>query len=152
VAAISRNSVLIGCVPPTRSISHSWIAASALLQLDSQVAHLVEKQRAAAGELEFPQLLPDGAVNDPFSCAKSVLSTSSFGMAARLTGTSGLFGSPALAVDQARQQLLARAALAEDEHPRRQLGDLVHELDDVARCAARADDELRARCARRPRR
>ena len=37
-----------------------------------------------------------------------------------------------LAVDQPRQQLLAGAALAEDQHRRRQLGDLVHQVDDVA--------------------
>ena len=47
-----------------------------------------------------------------------------------------------LAVDQPRQQLLAGAALAEDQHRRRQLRDLVHQIDDVARIAARADDEF----------
>src|SRR5437773_420618 len=46
-----------------------------------------------------------------------------------------------LAMNQARQQLLAGAALAEDEHRGRQLGDLVNQLDDVARGLARADHE-----------
>ena len=45
-------------------------------------------------------------------------------------------------MDQPREQLLAGAALAEDEHGRRELRDLLHQLDDVARAAARTDDEL----------
>ena len=45
-------------------------------------------------------------------------------------------------MNQPRQQLLAGAALAEDQHRRRQLRDLVHQIDDVARHLARADDEL----------
>jgi hypothetical protein len=40
-------------------------------------------------------------------------------------------------VNQPRQQLLAGAALAEDQHRRRQLRDLVHQIDDVARHLAR---------------
>ena len=47
-----------------------------------------------------------------------------------------------LAVNQPREQLLARAALSEDQHRRRQLRDLVHQIDDVARDLARSDDEL----------
>ncbi len=45
-------------------------------------------------------------------------------------------------VQQPRQQLLAGAALAEDQHRRRELGDLVHELDDLAHLLARPDVEL----------
>jgi hypothetical protein len=47
-----------------------------------------------------------------------------------------------LAVNQPREQLLAGAAFAEDQHRGRQLGDLVHQIDDVARRLARPDDEL----------
>ena len=45
-------------------------------------------------------------------------------------------------VQQPRQQLLACAALAEDEHCRRELGDLVHHLDDLAHLLARSEVEL----------
>ena len=45
-------------------------------------------------------------------------------------------------MNEPREQLLAGAALAEDQHRRRQLGNLVHQIDDVARHLARADDEL----------
>ncbi len=47
-----------------------------------------------------------------------------------------------LAMNQPRQQFLAGAALSEDEHRGRELGDLVNEVDDVARDLARADHEL----------
>ena len=54
----------------------------------------------------------------------------------------GASGSPGLAMNQPREQLLAGAALAEDQDRRRQLRDLVHQIDDVARDLARPDDEL----------
>jgi hypothetical protein len=63
-------------------------------------------------------------------------------MAARFTAMNGASPSPAFAVDQAREQFLAGAALAEDQHGRRELRDLVDQIDDVARHLARADDEL----------
>ena len=45
-------------------------------------------------------------------------------------------------MEQPRQQLLAGAALAQDQHRRRQLGHPLHEIDDVADLLARADQEL----------
>ena len=56
-----------------------------------------------------------------------------------MNGASGVAG---LAVNQPRQQLLAGAAFAENQHRGRQLGDLVHQIDDVAGHLARPDDEL----------
>jgi hypothetical protein len=49
------------------------------------------------------------------------------------------------AVQQARQQLLAGAALAEDQHRRRQLRDLVHRFEHVLQGGARPGDELARR-------
>ena len=54
----------------------------------------------------------------------------------------GALGVARLAMNQAGEQLLARSALAENQHRRRELRDLVHEIDDVPRDLARADDEL----------
>ncbi len=51
-------------------------------------------------------------------------------------------GVPGLTVNEPRQQLLARSALAQDQHGRREFCNLVHEVDDVARDLARSDDEL----------
>ena len=62
MAAIRRKSVLIGCVPPTRSISLFLDRAQQLgLQLVAQVADLVEEQRAAGRQLELAELLADRA-------------------------------------------------------------------------------------------
>ena len=55
-------------------------------------------------------------VNEPFSWPKSSLSISSSGMAAQFTCTKRSSLAQAVAVDGARHQLLADAALARDEH------------------------------------
>lgn len=47
-----------------------------------------------------------------------------------------------LPMDESREQLLARATLSENEHCGRQLGDFVHQVDDVADRFAGADDEF----------
>ena len=46
------------------------------------------------------------------------------------------------AMNEPREQFFAGAALAEDQHGRRELPDLLHEIDDVPRRLARPDDEL----------
>ena len=57
-----RRSVLIGCVPPTRSISSSWIARSSFACSSYlQIADLVEEERAARRELELAKLLTNRA-------------------------------------------------------------------------------------------
>ena len=63
-------------------------------------------------------------------------------MADMFTAMKGASRPPRLLVEEARQELLARAALAENQHGRRELGDLVHELDDLADLPARPDVEL----------
>ena len=81
-------------------------------------------------------------MNAPFSWPKSVLSTSSRGMAATFTGDERAVGLLGVAVDHPRHQLLAGAALAEDEHGGRQVGHLVHAFEHLARGRARARHEL----------
>ena len=51
-------------------------------------------------------------------------------------------GVAALPVNQPRQQLFAGAAFSQNEHRRRELGHLLHEIDDIARELARAHHEL----------
>ena len=70
---------------------------------------------------------PVAPVNAPRSCPNSSDSISSGGMAAQFTLTNGLSAQRARAVDGARDQLLAGARFAGDQHPRarrRHLGDL----------------------------
>ena len=113
------------------------------LQVEAEIADLVEEQRAAGrASSNLPSCCLCAPVNAPRSWPNSVLSTSSCGMADRLTAMNGASLAARLAVQQPREQLLARAALAEDQHRRRQLRHLVHEIDDVADLLARADQEL----------
>ena len=52
---------------------------------------------------------------------------SSFGMAAQLTLMNGLSLRARVLVERARDELLARAALARDEHRRRRVGDALED-------------------------
>ncbi len=143
MAAIRRNAVLIGLVP-AHALDLAFLdrAQQLGLQVEPQIADLVEEQRAARGELELAELLPVRAGER----AALVAEERALGQLARnrreVHRDERRVRIAGLAVDQPRQQLLAGAALAEDQHRRRQLRDLVHQIDDVARHLARADDEL----------
>ena len=112
------------------------------LQVEPQVADLVEEQRAAGRQLEFSQLLLVG----PRERAALVPEQRALDELVRnrrqVDRDERRVAAPRLAVQQPREQLLAGPALAEDQHRRRQLRDLLHEIDDVADRAARADQEL----------
>ena len=143
VAAIRRNSVLIGLrAADPLDLAFLNRAQQLGLQVEPQIADLVEEQRAVRRELELAELLPVRAGERPRSWPNSALSASSRGNRREVDGDERRVGVRRLAVNEPRQQLLAGAALAEDQHGRRQLRDLVHEIDDVARHLARADDEL----------
>ena len=112
------------------------------LQLDPKVADLIEEQRPAAGQLELPELLADRAGKRPLFVSEQ----GAFDQFLRnrrqvhRDERAGWIGR--LAVDQAGQQLLAGAAFAKDQHRRRELRDLLDQLDDLTGGAARADDEF----------
>ena len=90
----------------------------------------------------FPSCWRCAPVNAPRSWPNSALSASSRGNRREVHRDERRLGVARLAVNEPRQQLLAGAALAEDQHRRRQLRDLLHEIDDVAGHLARPDDEL----------
>ena len=143
MATIRRKSVRIGLVPPTRSISPSWIARSSLACRSSRRSPISSRNSVPpVASSNLPSCCLCAPVNEPRSWPNSVLSTSSCGIADRLTAMNGASPPARLAVEQPRQQLLAGAALAEDQHRRRQLRDLVHQVDDVADLPARPDQEL----------
>src|SRR6185295_7097653 len=112
------------------------------LQVAPQSANLVEEQRAVGGELELPELLPVRAGER----AALVAEQRALGELARnrgeVDGDERRLRIARFPVDQPREQFLAGAALAENQHRRRELRHLVHQIDDVARDLARADDEL----------
>ncbi len=79
-------------------------------------------------------------VNAPFSWPNSSLSSSVSGRAAQLTVTNGLRGAPAVVMDGARDQFLARAALAAQQHRRVALGDVRDQVVYRLHRAGVADD------------
>ena len=90
------------------------------LQVERQLADLVEDQRAARRLLEPARAAaPAAPVKAPRSWPNSSLSASSRGSAPQLTATNGPPGFGPELVQRARQQLLARAALAGHQHRRR---------------------------------
>src|SRR5580765_1891752 len=112
------------------------------LEVETQISNLIEEEGPIAGQLELAELLPVGAGERPSFVAKE----RALGELARnrreVDGDEGRIELSGLAMNQPREQFLACAALAEDEYRRRQLGDLVHKVDDVPRVLAGPDNEL----------
>src|SRR5437868_5540378 len=98
------------------------------LQIHPQIADLVEKQRAVGRQLELAELLPVGAGEG----AALVAEQRALGELARnrreVHRDERRVAIAGLAMDQAREQFLAGAALAENQHRRRELGYLLDEI------------------------
>ena len=130
-------------MPPTRSISPSWIARSSLACRSSRRSPISSRNSVPPSAISnLPSCCRTAPVKAPFSWPKSVLSTSSDGTAARLTGMNGAVGVRRLVVQAPRDHLLAGAALALHQHRGVELGDLAHQVHDVAHHRARAGDEV----------
>ena len=112
------------------------------LQVEAQVADLVEEQRASGRELELAELLLVRAGERAALVAEQRALDQFVRDGGEIDGDERRLAAARLAVHQPREQLLAGAALAEDQDRRRQPGDLLHQIDDVADLLARADQEL----------
>ena len=115
------------------------------LQLRAEVAHLVEEQRAARGELELADLLPDGAGERALLVAEEDALHELTGDRRQVHGDERTVRPLRPAVDQPRQQFLARAALAEYEDGGREFRHALHQIEDAARVRAGTGDELAVR-------
>ena len=115
------------------------------LEVGLEVADFVEEQSAAVGQLELADALLNGAGERAFLVAEQ----RAFHQLARdrreVDRHKRRVGVDRLAMQQARQQFLAGAALAEHQHGGRQLGDLVHRLEHLLERGARAGDEVARR-------
>ena len=112
------------------------------LQVEPQIADLVEEQRAAGRQLELAELLLVRAGERAALVTEERALDQLVGDRRQVDRDERRVALPRLPVQQPREQLLARAALAEDQHRRRQLRDLVDEIDDVADLPAGPDEEL----------
>ena len=118
VAASTRTSTRTLAAPPTGSTTCSCSARSTLacvLRLMSPISSRKSVPPSASSNL--PRRSSIAPVNAPLTCPKSSLSISSSGMAAQLTSTNGPPRRRLRRVDRARDELLAGAVLAIDEHP-----------------------------------
>src|SRR5262249_56809617 len=99
------------------------------LQLERQVADLVEEERAAVRELEAPDALGDGARER----AALVPEELALQQAGRNGGAVGPYGgalaAPSPGVDGKRGQVLGRSGLAQDEHGRAGRRDGLHLME-----------------------
>src|SRR5262249_23590445 len=112
------------------------------LQVEPKVADLVEEERPVRGQLELADLLAmragEGAPLVPEERALCELAWNG----REVDGDERPVRIDRVSMNVPCEQLLAGPALPENEHGRRQLRDLLHQLHDLAHRAARPDDEL----------
>ena len=111
VAEISRKLTLTGFLAPTGSISPSCSARSSFTCASSGSSPISSRNSVPpSASWNLPMRLSTAPVNEPFSWPNRMLSTRFSGMAPQLTVTNGFARALALALDGARDQLLADAA------------------------------------------
>ena len=115
------------------------------LQIQSQVANFVEEERAAVGPLELADLLAHGAGERALLVAEQHRLDELLRDRREVHGDERAIGRLALAMQAPREELLAGAALAQDQDGRRKARHATDEVDDFVHGAARPDDELTLR-------
>ena len=110
------------------------------LRAEVDVADLVEKQRAAVGQLEAALLPRLRAGERALLVAEQLGLDQALGQRRAAHLDERLLGAQRVVVDRVRDELLAGARLAADQHRRVRLGDLRDLLVHLAHRSARADD------------
>ncbi len=110
------------------------------LKLGWQLTDLVQEQRTVVGLLEQPGPVDVGAGESAFDVSEKLGLQQVLRDGATVDRHEGPRGSRARPVDQARDELLARPALARDQHRRGVLGHLGSELDGLPHPGALGDD------------
>ena len=141
VAAIRRTLTLTVSVPPSRSNSRSCSTRSSFTcVLEVDVADLVEEERAALGHLEAALLAGVGAGERALLVAEQLRLDQRVGQRRAAHLHERLLRAQRVVVDRVRDQLLAGARLAADQHGGVGLRDLRDLLVHLPRRAAGADD------------
>ena len=117
------------------------------LGVERQLADLVEEQRAAIGFEEFADALLDGAGEGAFLVAEQDALDQILRDGAAIDGDEGLGSAGAFALDGARDQLLADARFAFDQHRDGGVGGPVAELDHALHGIAAGDQVVEAKLA-----
>src|SRR5438132_886323 len=112
------------------------------LELEGDLADLVEEERAAMGHLEASDLLCDGPGEGAALVAEELALEKPRRDGRAIDLDEGPLPAAASVVDGARDRFLPRAGLAEDEHGRVGRCDGLHLLEDISEKTALADDFL----------
>ena len=114
------------------------------LQVERHLADLVEEDGAAVGRVELARLVGDGAGERALDVTEQLRLEQVLGNGAAVDGDERPLGARRAAVHLARDELLAGAGLAGDEHRDVGGGDLLDLLEDLLHRRARADDVAEA--------
>src|SRR5207245_8524176 len=112
------------------------------LQLERNVADLVEEQRSPVRQLEPSDALPDGAREGAPLVAEQLALEKARRDGGAVDLDEGPLATPAQVVNRARDQLLPGARLAEDEHGRVRGRDRLHLVQHALQRRRVADDLL----------
>ena len=144
VAAISRTSVWIVSLPPTRSNRCSWSSRRIFAWVSGgHVADLVEEERAAVALLELADPLAVGPGERALLVAEQLALQQALRDGRAVDRQERLVGPLAVLVDGPGDQLLAGAALAEDQHRHVLRGDPADRLVHLLHRRAAADQQRR---------
>ena len=118
------------------------------LEIERQIADFVEKQRPAMGQLESALARGDRARERAARVAEELAFDQRRRQRRAVDDDQRVAAPRPVHVDRAREQLLARAGLSQEQHSAGGRGDLVHARQRHAQRGAGADDavEIRDRC------
>ena len=140
VAAITRTSTDCSFRPPRRRNLRSCSTRSSFTCVAGVISPISSRNSVPrSASSKQPCRRSAAPVNAPFSWPKISLSSSVSGIAAQLMATNGNGGARAELMDRLRDQLLARARLAGDEHRRARRRRLLDHLVDLPHLGAVAD-------------
>ena len=140
VAEIRRKSTWIDLLPPSRSKRRSSSTRSSLAcAIERHVADLVEEQRAVVGQLEAAGLAIVRAGERALLVAEDFRLEQRVGQRRAVDGLEVLGPAPRQLVDHARDDFLARAGRAEDQHRDVGLGGGADPLEDDQHLLVAAD-------------
>ena len=143
VAAIRRKSVRIGLVPPTRSISPSWMARSSFACRSKRRSPISSRNSVPpVASSNLPSCCLCAPVNAPALVAEQRALHELVGDRRHVHRDERRVAAARLPVQQPREQLLAGPALAEDQHRCRELRHPLDQIDDLADLLAGPDQEL----------
>ncbi len=108
------------------------------------LADLVEEDRAAVGDLEEPALVRVGPGEGAAPVAEELALEERVGERAAVLRHEAALLARARIMDGARDEVLARAGLAGEQHRRVGLGDLLHHVEDALHGGARAHQLVEA--------